>query len=107
MRLFCNVVTSRSSCAVSLIKVIDHVPEIRVSQARFQSAPAPSASKPPEKPSSSEVSEVRKFLLSRGNSAVADRGFHFLVVLCGLSLFGIVGFIPWQFMRRSELALAK
>ena len=83
------------------------MPEIRVSQARFQSSPTPPASKPPEKPSSSEVSEVRKFLLSRGNSAIADRGFHFLMVLCALSIFGIVVLIAWQLMRRSELAWAK
>ena len=50
-----------------------------------------------------EVSAVRKFLLSRGNSALADRVFHALMVLCGLSIFVIVALIAWQLMLRSEL----
>ncbi len=50
-----------------------------------------------------EASEVRRFLLSRGNSAIADRIFHGLMVLCGLSIFVIVALIVWQLVLRSQL----
>ncbi len=49
-------------------------------------------------------SDVRRFLLSRGNSAWTDRGFHGLMVLCALSIFGIVGLIVWQLIQRSQLS---
>ncbi|MGA8090236.1 MAG: phosphate ABC transporter permease subunit PstC [Terracidiphilus sp.] len=52
----------------------------------------------------SEVSAVRKFLLSRGNSALADRVFHVLMVVCGLSIFGIVILILAELVERSNLA---
>jgi phosphate transport system permease protein len=51
----------------------------------------------------SEVSAVRKFLQSRGNSALADRIFHVLMVLCGLSIFGIVVLILAELVQRSQL----
>ena len=41
--------------------------------------------------------------MSRGNSAWADRGFHWLMVLCALSIFGIVLLILAELMQRSEL----
>jgi phosphate transport system permease protein len=83
------------------------VPEIRISQPHLQTEPAV-----PEDPHQSgtgkaEVSAVRKFLLSRGNSAVADRAFRWLMVLCALSIFGIVALIAWQLVVRSELAWHK
>lgn len=76
------------------------VPEIRISQ------------QPPEKrpeaaqPQSIEhdISEVRKYLLSRGNSAFTDRAFHWLMTLCALSIFGIVALIAWQLIVRSQLS---
>jgi phosphate transport system permease protein len=43
-------------------------------------------------------------LLSRGNSALADRGFHWLMVLCALSIFGIVVLIATELVLRSTLA---
>jgi phosphate transport system permease protein len=52
----------------------------------------------------SEVSAVRTFLLSRGNSAGADRVFHTLMVICGLSIFGIVLLILSELILRSSLA---
>jgi len=52
----------------------------------------------------SEDSAVRKFLMSRGNSAFADRAFHALMVICGLSIFGIVLLILSELMLRSGLA---
>jgi phosphate transport system permease protein len=77
------------------------VPEIRVSQAVLQPAPAPRA---PEKPPASPESEVRRYLISRGDSALADRGFHWLMVLCALSIFGIVVLIVTELTKQSHLA---
>lgn len=51
-----------------------------------------------------EISAIRKFLLSRGNSAIADRVFHALMVLCGLSIFGIVALIAYELVSRSQLS---
>ncbi|MGC2615037.1 MAG: phosphate ABC transporter permease subunit PstC [Terracidiphilus sp.] len=51
-----------------------------------------------------EVSDVRKFLMARGNSALADRGFRVLMVLCALSIFGIVVLILSELMLRSSVA---
>ena len=54
-----------------------------------------------------EASEIRKFLQARGNSATADRAFHLLMVLCALSIFGIVVLIAWQLVERSSLSWHK
>lgn len=48
--------------------------------------------------------EIRNFLLSRGNSALADRGFRWLMVLCGFSIFGIVILIALELVLRSNMA---
>ena len=58
-------------------------------------------------PPKSEISAVRKFLNTRGNSAFADRAFHWLMVLCGLSIFGIVILILSELMLRSGMAWHK
>jgi phosphate transport system permease protein len=50
------------------------------------------------------ASAIRTFLLARGNSALADRGFHWLMVLCALSIFGIVVLIAAELVLRSRLA---
>ena len=47
---------------------------------------------------------MRRFLLARGNSALADRGFHWLMVLCALSIFGIVVLIATELVKGSHLA---
>jgi len=83
--------------------VIEQVPEIRISrpQPRAKSespAPESAANGPAE-------SEVRRYLLSRGNSAGADRAFHWLMVLCGLSIFGIVALICFELVLRSQESL--
>jgi phosphate transport system permease protein len=44
--------------------------------------PQASAPAPPQ-----EHSAIRRFLLARGNSAIADRVFRVLMVLCALSIF--------------------
>jgi phosphate transport system permease protein len=79
------------------------VPEIRISQAGLQpEAGPPEALRPASAPQ--EVSAIRTFLLSRGNSAWTDRGFHWLMVLCALSIFGIVVLIACELVVRSKLA---
>ncbi len=42
--------------------------------------------------------------MGRGNSAVADRGFQWLMVLCALSIFGIVVLIVTELILRSQLS---
>lgn len=82
------------------------MPEIRISQPPTQPAPKVSA---PERLSdpSKKVSDVREFLMARGNSALADRSFRFLMVLCALSIFGIVVLILTELILRSSLAWHK
>jgi phosphate transport system permease protein len=78
-----------------------NVPEIRVSPANAEPLrDATSANRQP----ADEVSEIRHFLLSRGNSAIADRVFHVLMVLCAFSIFGIVCLILWQLLSRSQMS---
>ncbi len=67
----------------------------------------PSPGQNPETAAAPEVSPVRGFLLSRGNSAIADAGFRWLMVFSGLSIFGIVGLIVWQLALRSQLSWQK
>ena len=77
------------------------VPEIRVRTeiaAQREAAPVDPQAK------DAEPSVVRKYLLSLGNSALSDRAFHFLMVVCALSIFGIVALIVWQLVLRSELS---
>lgn len=84
-----------------------HVPEIRIAQPKTQ----PESSLPPGPASSGPVavedSAIRKYLLSRGNSALADRVFHGLMVLCGVSIFIIVVFIIYALMVGSQLSWHK
>jgi phosphate transport system permease protein len=82
--------------------VIDHVPEIRVSQPRLKPVVPSQVSKPPDKPAPD--SDIRRFLLSRGNSVFADRGFQWLMVLCAFSIFGIVVLIATQLVKQSHLS---
>jgi phosphate transport system permease protein len=83
------------------------VPEIRISQAQFQPEPDPHGDQPAVKAGEYQVSDVRKYLLTRGNSAMADRGFHWLMVFCALTIFGIVVLIATELVVRSQLAWGK
>jgi phosphate transport system permease protein len=83
------------------------VAEIRISQAATQTEPSPGDEGPIAGAAGPEVSAIRGFLLSRGNSAIADRGFHWLMVLCALSIFGIVVLIASELVLRSNLAWSK
>lgn len=85
--------------------------EIRFVQSQFQQA------RGPERPggngatadvrAQAPISEVRKFLLSRGNSSMADQGFHAVMVLCALSIFAIVALIATELVMASRLSWAK
>src|SRR3954453_17757971 len=84
---------------------MNQVPEIRVSQPRLQPEPAPTPVCPPEQPAPpTPDSAVRRFLVSRGDSRLADRGFQWLMVLCALSIFGIVLLIAFELTRQSHLS---
>jgi phosphate transport system permease protein len=80
------------------------VPEIRVSQPPTPPVPKTSVPERTAGAPKTEVSAVRKFLTSRGNSAFADRGFRVLMTLCALSIFGIVVLILAELMARSEIS---
>ena len=62
---------------------------------------------PPAVPATGEVSAVRKFLLSRGSSAIADRGFRWLMVICAFSVFAIVALIAVELVLGSRPAAAQ
>ncbi|MDE3200470.1 MAG: phosphate ABC transporter permease subunit PstC [Acidobacteriota bacterium] len=76
------------------------MPEIRISQQPPAVEPEATSVQAPV----AEVSEVRKYLLSLGNSAIADRGFQWLMTLCALSIFFIVFLIAWQLVARSQMS---
>jgi phosphate transport system permease protein len=84
-----------------------HVPEMRISQSESPLQSGRPPARHPERAASGEGSPIRQFLLSRGNSVVADRGFHWLMVLCGLSIFGIVVLIATELVQHSQLAWSK
>jgi phosphate transport system permease protein len=65
-------------------------------------SPSPMAS-----PAASEPSAIRKFLLSRGSSAIADKSFGWLMLACALSIFAIVALIAWELILRSQLTIGK
>jgi phosphate transport system permease protein len=54
-----------------------------------------------------EQSAIRKFLLSRGSSAIADKGFRWLMVICALSIFAIVALIATELVVHSKLTISK
>ena len=83
------------------------VPEIRISQAQFQPEPGSPDRPPSVGTPTAEVSSVRSFLLARGNSALADRLFSWLMLLCGLSIFVIVTLIAIELIKGSELTWHK
>ena len=83
------------------------VPDIRISQAHLQPEPAARTEMNPADAGKDGHSAVRRFLLSRGNSAFADRTFHVLMVLCALSIFAIVGLIAWRLVVSSQITWSK
>jgi len=101
------VVTLLSYSISSLLGVSVNVPEIRIPQVQLQTeASAPEALLAADH-APAPLSEVRRYLMSRGNSATADRGFHWLMVACALSIFGIVVLIASELIIRSQMAWHK
>ena len=58
-------------------------------------------------PPPAESSAIRKFLQSRGSSAVSDKMFYLLMGLCACSIFAIVLFIAFELVTRSQLSIHK
>jgi len=90
------------------------LPEIRIHRPQTESTPesavaaiavAPEPSAPQS--SSPQPSIVRRYLLARGNSAVADRLFKVVMLLCALSIFVIVALIAYQLVDKSNLNWAQ
>jgi phosphate transport system permease protein len=67
----------------------------------------PAAAGPPSSPEPPPPSPVRAFLSRRGNSAVADRAFSGLMLLCACSTFAIVALILFELISRSRLTIDK
>lgn len=80
---------------------------MRVFQAPSQppAGPVPSPGQSPRTAVAPDASAVRRFLLSRSNSAATGAGFRWLMVVCALSIFAIVALIAWHLVLRSQLAL--
>ena len=53
------------------------------------------------------VSDIRRFLLSRGNSAIADKAFGGLMLTCAISIFAIVILIATELVMQSQLSWHK
>lgn len=83
------------------------MPEIHISQPQVQHNPVSAENPPASAAEAAHISEVRRFLLSRGNSVIVDRIFHWLMALCALSLFGIVALIAWRLVVSSHLTWSK
>jgi phosphate transport system permease protein len=54
-----------------------------------------------------ERSPVRAFLLNRGSSSFADRTFSTLMLLCALTIFGIVLLVLFELISGSRLNIQK
>jgi phosphate transport system permease protein len=83
------------------------VPEIRISRVQRQPEAGSPDGQQPAEVGPAEFSAIRNYLLSRGNSAIADRAFRWLMVLCALSIFAIVLLIVTELVLRSDLIWAK
>ncbi|HVW78638.1 MAG TPA: phosphate ABC transporter permease subunit PstC [Alloacidobacterium sp.] len=79
--------------------------EARVPGPNVDATPLPEAS--PARGEGSAPSPVRKFLMARGNSALSDRAFRWFMLICALTIFGIVALIAWQMLLRSQLTISK
>ena len=58
-------------------------------------------------PANGGHSEIRNYLLNRGNSAWADGSFRWLMILCAISIFFIVALIAFELVVRSQLTINK
>jgi phosphate transport system permease protein len=55
----------------------------------------------------SPTSGIRSYLQSRGSSSMADSTFRWVMLLCALSVLGIVALIAAELIAHSQLTLAK
>ncbi len=78
------------------------VPEIRISQPQPETSSTQQQA--PTGAVAQEHSAIRRFLLARGNSAIADGAFRALMLLCALSIFGIVALIATELVQGSAMA---
>jgi phosphate transport system permease protein len=86
------------------------VVNLKVQEARVPGppvAPMPSPDASPAGNESPAPSAVRKFLLERGNSALSDRSFRWLMLICAVSIFFIVALIATELVTRSQLTISK
>jgi phosphate transport system permease protein len=83
------------------------VSEIRIPPPVIQREAKEAEERRGEKMPVSEPSPVRRYLLARGNSVIADRVFHILMVLCALCIFAIVALIAWELVTSSRLTWNK
>ncbi|QNI33582.1 phosphate ABC transporter permease subunit PstC [Alloacidobacterium dinghuense] len=79
--------------------------EVRVSGPPIVPIPSPATST--TEAASSAPSPVRKFLTERGSSALGDHAFRWIMLLCALVIFAIVGLILWELVARSQLTISK
>jgi phosphate transport system permease protein len=80
------------------------VPEIRITQKQPPSESVQVREHSVTANVPAEQSPIRRYLLARGNSAIADGAFKVLMALCALSIFGIVALIATELIRESHLA---
>ena len=45
--------------------------------------------------------------MARGSSAMSDHAFRWLMLICAISIFGIVALIAWELIARSQLTISK
>lgn len=74
---------------------------------KIQDVRVPESSAPPPQPDTGEGSPIRSYLLNRGSSALADRAFRWLMLLCALSIFVIVVLIVVELASGSGPAIRK
>lgn len=67
----------------------------------------PESSAPLPPPDPGERSLIRTYLLNRGSSALADRAFRWLMLLCALSIFAIVLLIVMELASGSRPTIQK
>ena len=65
-------------------------PDVSIEMRTMEVALPEETTTSPEQTRPVEASVVRKYLLSRGNSAIADKSFKALMAICAASIFGIV-----------------
>jgi phosphate transport system permease protein len=81
------------------------IQEVRVPEP--SAAPVPAGGAQRQAAAAEEPSAVRQFLQRRGSSALTDKGFRWLMLVCAFSIFAIVALIASELVIRSKLTLAK